>query len=368
MIAQVLDQMQEIDGGLGACFSAARVQGSIIAKFAEEGVESLADIVGYFTASGYEKEAENVRDKVEDLKGRTVETARVRTADQIAVKVVEASNAETKKETPAQVHLDMKAPLQEQEKVSMAEQWTKRFSLHLTVYMDPADSQVNRWYQDFRINMPTLIPVERIRSTFQGNTPSVEQNHPCRGISITVEEAPDEVARDVFAYYCSLLVLANAAAKACNFEVESKIAKDTRVYFAPLDVNLDYADYALRATLRRKGGLGTRRVRRSPLPSQKQRFHGHLDAEATAPGGSDHQTQRRRMQRGRGIEPETAANQQHRLHRWRREARSSVCRGTGAHAASTIRIAPGRSYTSAMSWLTAEHEMSSTERAALLRC
>ena len=91
-----LHRIQETDGGLGACFAAARVHGSIIAKFAEEGVESLADLVGYFTASGYEKEAENVRDKVEDMKGRTVETARVRTANQIAVKVVEASNAVTK--------------------------------------------------------------------------------------------------------------------------------------------------------------------------------------------------------------------------------------------------------------------------------
>ena len=95
------------DGGFGACFAAAGVHGNIIAKFAEEGVESLAEFVGYFTASGFEKEAENVRDKVESLKGRTVETARIRTAHQIAVKVVEVSNAETKKETPAQVHLDM---------------------------------------------------------------------------------------------------------------------------------------------------------------------------------------------------------------------------------------------------------------------
>ena len=83
----------------------------------------------------------------------------------------------------------------------------------------------------------------------------MEQKHPLLGvISITVEEAPDEVVRDVFACYCSLRVLANAAAKAGNFEVESKIAKGTRVYFAPLDVHLNYADHASRATLRRQGG------------------------------------------------------------------------------------------------------------------
>ena len=220
LIAQVWVKMQETDGGLGVCFAAARVHDSIIAKFAEEGVESLADFVGYVTASGYEKGAENVRDKVESLKGRSVETARIRTANQIAVKVVEASNAETK-ETPAQVHLDMEASLQEQKKVSIAEQWTRRYNLHLSMYVDPADSLLNLLYGEFRINIPTLIPVKRIRSIFQGNRQSVEQEHPLPGgISITVEEAPDEVVRDVFAYYCSLRVLANAAAKAGNFEVE----------------------------------------------------------------------------------------------------------------------------------------------------
>ena len=134
------------------------------------------------------------------------------------MKVVETSNAVTKKETPAQVDLDMEAPLQEQEKVSMAEQWTRRYNLHLTMHMDPADSLVNWLYRKFRIDTQTLNPVERIRSTFQGNTPSTEQKHLLPGgISITVEEAPDEVLKDVFAYYCSLRVLANAAAKGGNF-------------------------------------------------------------------------------------------------------------------------------------------------------
>ena len=71
--------MQETDGGLGACFAAAGKGACTIAEFAEEGVESLADFVGHFTVSGCEKEAENVRDKVESLKGRTVDTARIRT-------------------------------------------------------------------------------------------------------------------------------------------------------------------------------------------------------------------------------------------------------------------------------------------------
>ena len=122
----------------------------------------------------------------------------------------------------------MEAPLQEQEKVSMAEQWTRRYNLHMTMYMDPADSLVADLDSCGKDSL--YLPREHAEHGAEARLAG--------GISITVEEAPDEVVRDVFAYYCSLRVLANAAAKAGNFEVESKIAKDTRVYFAPCEFGL----------------------------------------------------------------------------------------------------------------------------------
>jgi len=50
-----------------------------------------------------------------------------------------------------------------------------------------------------------------------------------------------------------LRILANASAKAGNYEWESKGEKDTKVIFAPLDVNLDYADFAFRSTIMQPG-------------------------------------------------------------------------------------------------------------------
>ena len=49
-------------------------------------------------------------------------------------------------------------------------------------------------------------------------------------------------------------MLANAMAMAGNCECDSKVSKDAKVQFAPVDVNSDYADHALRATLWRDGG------------------------------------------------------------------------------------------------------------------
>ena len=57
-------------------------------------------------------------------------------------------------------------------------------------------------------------------------------------------------------YYFSLHILANASAKAGNYEVESKLNEGRKVIFALLDLNLDYADFALRSALKQEHRLG----------------------------------------------------------------------------------------------------------------
>jgi len=71
------------------------------------------------------------------------------------------------------------------------------------------------------------------------------------GLSLTVTgQEQTESIRDVAGYYFALRILANASAKAGNYHVESKIDKGVKIIFAPLDVNLDYADHALRTALK----------------------------------------------------------------------------------------------------------------------
>ena len=48
-----------------------------------------------------------------------------------------------------------------------------------------------------------------------------------------------EVFNNVASYYFALRILANAGAKARNYEFESKAEKDNKVVFAPFDTNLD---------------------------------------------------------------------------------------------------------------------------------
>lgn len=97
--------------------------------------------------------------------------------------------------------------------------------------------------------------MEKIKSTFQYNAPHPEQrNAIASNITINVNEAPREVVQDVFAYYFGLRIFANACAKAGNFEVDSVVQKGEKVIYALLDVKLNYADHALRMTIKRDGG------------------------------------------------------------------------------------------------------------------
>ena len=81
------------------------------------------------------------------------------------------------------------------------------------------------------------------------------------------------MVRDVAQYYFRLRILANASAKAGNYEWESKVEKDSKVIFAPLDVNLDYADFAFRCTMMQTGNAW---VLRGWIEEKDLHTRGHM--------------------------------------------------------------------------------------------
>ena len=217
LITRVLGHAKDKDGGLQECLAAARVHERLVETFKAEGVETLGDLVGYFASSKYEEETIVFRDKVEELRARQVEIARLRTAYQVAVQVVEATQQSMKAGSTTPAATDLEAPLAKDEDNSVKQGW-KRYNITLTMYMDPVDSLVNRVYREFRISQPTLFRMEQVKSTFQGNKPHEEKRHPLPGGgAITYDEMSDEVIRDVVGYYFCMCVVANAYAKGGNF-------------------------------------------------------------------------------------------------------------------------------------------------------
>ena len=239
------------DGGLAQVFTLTGVNSLIAAKLTAEGVTTLMEFTNMWTKAGYETEATEYRNEVESLKDVRVEGSRLRAAIVLARAVLDRPpiNAEDKAIN------DWECPLDAAAKESISKSWKARYGVVLTMYLDPADPLVNRLYREFRQNSPSLIPVAKIRSVYVDHNPSPEKKvHLPGGMSITVAgQEQKEVVRDVAHYYYALRILANASAKAGNYLVPSKAEKDANVVFAPLDVNLDYADLAFRNTLKQSG-------------------------------------------------------------------------------------------------------------------
>ena len=245
------------DGGLAQVFTEKNVDPLIVGVFKTEGITTLEDFASSFTAANWEKEAENFRDKVESLKGKTVFAARLRNAVILARAVINRPPPE-KEAAPL---ADFEAPLDAGQKDQMAKSWMTRYGIVLTMHLCPADPLVNRLFREFRSNTPSLILVNKMRSLYTDHNPDPVKQVPIGdGLSLTVQgKEQNEVVRDVAQYYFRLRILANASAKAGNYEWDSKVEKDTKVTFAPLDVNLDYADFAFRSTIQQPGTAWTLR-------------------------------------------------------------------------------------------------------------
>ena len=239
------------DGGMAQVLTLTSVNALIIAKLNAEGVKTLMEFANMWTKAGYEAEALDYKNEIESLKDQRVEVSRLRSAIALARAVLDRPpiNPEDKATN------DWEGPLEAAAKESIVKAWKTRYNVVLTMYLDPGDPLVSRLYREFRQNSPSLIPVAKIRSVYVDHNPSPEKKvHLPGGMSITVAgQEQKEVVRDVAHYYYALRILANASAKAGNYTVPSMAEKDTTVVYAPLDVNLDYADLAFRNALKQTG-------------------------------------------------------------------------------------------------------------------
>ena len=111
------------DGGLAQVFAEKNVDKLIVDLFKTESILILEDFASSFTADKWNTEAENFCDKVESLKGKTVQVARLRNAVILARAVINSPPPE--KET-ASLNADFEAPLDAVQKDQVAKSWTTR--------------------------------------------------------------------------------------------------------------------------------------------------------------------------------------------------------------------------------------------------
>ena len=123
------------------------------------------------------------------------------------------------------------------------------------MHLNPCDSLLTKIYREIQKGTPTVIPVEKVKSSFVAMKPQEERQTPVgKGASLHWNEDQAPKVRMVVDYYWCLRMLGYAYAKCGNFEHEFEDPEDKqkgkqRAHYAPLDINLNYADEALRQTL-----------------------------------------------------------------------------------------------------------------------
>jgi len=134
---------------------------------------------------------------------------------------------------------------------TLADAWTARHNLVLDPNLRPADALIARLYREMQRKVPSLIDVRKVKALIHAAVPDITRKVQLDSrISVNIEDGDNEARQiqSVVSYYWGLRTLAYAYAFAGNELVQSMEEKGSTVINCPLNVNLDYADKALRLT------------------------------------------------------------------------------------------------------------------------
>ena len=145
---------------------------------------------------------------------------------------------------------ELEAPLDKTTNLSLDSAWDQRYGrgyFRISPYLHPGYGLLGKVYREFRRTQPTVIRVSKVLSLFMLNKPDIdsEDKEVGEGLFYRVKTSGEVRIRNVPDYYEGLRILGNCYAKCGNYEVAGQDGK--KVIFAPFDVNLDYADMALRS-------------------------------------------------------------------------------------------------------------------------
>jgi hypothetical protein len=102
---------------------------------------------------------------------------------------------------------------------------------------------------------PSLLAIRNVKSMLTTLEPRATRKvNVGDDVNLEINAAKEESVATLIDYYYGLRILANASAFSGNYTVDSKVTNGTKVMFARLDVNLCYADAALRKAMLQGGG------------------------------------------------------------------------------------------------------------------
>ena len=206
------------------------------------GIESVADFVGLVNSQAYESELKTLIVDKSACKDDLVQLSRLRNAWREAQLLVDKS----RKRRLEGIADDCDDPLDSGTQENLLQSFQAMYGVKLNMHLTPSDALLGRVYREFTRNAPTVIPAKKIMSLYKASA-GASRESVSLGSNIMVQVSSEPPAiKTVIAYYWSLLVLANAYALAGTHKVQSVASASKQVTFAPLDVNVQYADYCLR--------------------------------------------------------------------------------------------------------------------------
>ena len=209
-------------------------------------MESIPDFVKFVPAATYEVAWENVLKAIKDPPlgdALGIQCSRVRQAWEAATDA--KSNADSSK--GALSDADWEAPLPEHTIKDLREAWLRRYADHQWgIRLQPADSLIARLWREYHKGQPTIMDVAKCKALVHTCMPQELEEFNLGVVLFSVGKQQVLVIQTVIHYYFGLRLLGQATAYACNYEVKSIKDPSKMVIMAPLDVNLQYADEALR--------------------------------------------------------------------------------------------------------------------------
>ena len=242
---------------LKACLSAARVFEDLIDWIVAAppeglGFESLEDLFYSIDTTSYEQGTRDILDKHVKYKEDCRALSRLRSAWKQAKKAIDLESSSVRKTSGKDG--ESEEPIPEKEAEGLAARWLLLYHLEMSIYLRPADSLLAKLWREVQRNEHTVHVAKKIRSIFQATLPNQEESVGLKpGVTLEFDKEQSVDPRTVVEYYVIMRILAYAYAYCGSHEVASVRSKELKVVFAPLDVNLDYADEALRYADARPG-------------------------------------------------------------------------------------------------------------------
>ena len=156
---------------------------------------------------------------------------------------------------------DPTRPLDEGEQALLKTSWQNLYHMRLPLDMRPSwktSSLIYRMIEKKKyetISVSKLYSAALVKGEKSQDNPAASKRMGLKGTSFEFDvterdELPEVQVNSVTHYYFQLRLLANAMAFAGSHKATSVLKPGDQVTFAPLDINLEYADFAFKAALR----------------------------------------------------------------------------------------------------------------------